>query len=134
MQYSHFTLDKDVAANKMKVLREESLFSDVTLLCDDVSLVAAHKIVLAAHSDTFEQMLTQEMTESPSPSLRSTEPPVAWLTSYTRARPASAGWRCSRCRAEQIGGEGTRARHPHQRGAHRTGGQGRRRSQGIPIK
>ena len=80
----------------MEVFREESLFSDVTLLCDDVSLVAAHKIVLAAHSDTFEQMLTQEMTESPSPSLRSTEPPVAWLTSYTRARPASAGWRCSR--------------------------------------
>ena len=85
----------------MKVLREESLFSDVTLLCDDVSLVAAHKIVLAAHSDRFEQNLTQEMTESPSPSLQSTEPPVAWLTSYTRARPASAGMRCSRCRAEQ---------------------------------
>ena len=56
-------------------------FSDVTLLCEGGggTVVAAHKIVLATHRDRFESGVSGSV--------------VAW-TSYTRARPAWAKWRC----------------------------------------
>ena len=47
----------------MLALLNPGLFSDVTLLVDDVS-IPAHKAILAHHSPVFKAMFSHNMTES----------------------------------------------------------------------
>ena len=48
-----------VVNSNIKLLREQNQFFDVSLLCEDGARLAAHKVILAAHSDKFRQILEQ---------------------------------------------------------------------------
>ena len=48
-----------VVNSNIKLLREQNRFFDVSLVCEDGARLPAHKVILAAHSDRFRQILEQ---------------------------------------------------------------------------
>ena len=53
-----------VVNSNIKLLREQNRFFDVSLVCEDGARLAAHKVILAAHSDKFRQILEQMSSSS----------------------------------------------------------------------
>ena len=47
----------------IRSLRDQSQFLDVSLVCEDGARLAAHKVILAAHSDKFRRILGQMTSE-----------------------------------------------------------------------
>ena len=54
-----------VVNSNIKLLREQNQFFDVSLVCEDGARLPAHKIILAAHSDKFKQILEQMSPVTP---------------------------------------------------------------------
>ena len=52
-----------VVYSNIRSLRDQSQFLDVSLVCEDGARLAAHKIILAAHSDKFRRILGQMTSE-----------------------------------------------------------------------
>ena len=48
-----------VVNSNIKLLRDQNRFFDVSLVCEDGARLPAHKVILAAHSDRFRQILEQ---------------------------------------------------------------------------
>ena len=48
-----------VVNSNIKLLREQNQFFDLSLVCEDGARLPAHKVILAAHSDKFRQILEQ---------------------------------------------------------------------------
>ena len=48
-----------VVNSNIKLLRDQNQFFDVSLVCEDGARLSAHKVILAAHSDRFRQILEQ---------------------------------------------------------------------------
>ena len=53
------------ARNAFRNLREDEDFADVTLVCDDGQQVAAHKVILAASTPFFQEILRQNKHPHP---------------------------------------------------------------------
>ena len=53
------------ARNAFRNLREDKDFADVTLVCDDGQQVAAHKVILAASTPFFQEILRQNKHPHP---------------------------------------------------------------------
>ena len=53
------------ARNAFRNLREDKDFADVTLVCDDGQQVAAHKVILAASTPIFQEILRQNKHPHP---------------------------------------------------------------------
>lgn len=46
------------------LLREENLYTDLEIECDDNKIISVHKIILAASVEYFRQMFNSNMIES----------------------------------------------------------------------
>ena len=53
------------AAQSFAELRKDSEFSDVTLACDDDTMIRAHKVVLASCSPVFRKLFQQYNHSNP---------------------------------------------------------------------
>ena len=57
------------ASSAVRELREQNLFSDVTLVCEDGAALAGHRLILAAHSSRLQRVLAQMAAAAPSPAV-----------------------------------------------------------------
>ena len=57
------------ASSAVRELREQNLFSDVTLVCEDGAALAGHRVILAAHSSRLQRVLAQMAAAAPSPAV-----------------------------------------------------------------
>jgi len=62
LKWDHF---KENACQSYKDLRDESLFFDVTIACDDDFQIEAHKVVLSASSSSFKKILKRNQHSHP---------------------------------------------------------------------
>ena len=46
-----------VVYNNIKSLRDDNQLLDINLICEDGVILSAHKLILAAHSDKFKNIL-----------------------------------------------------------------------------
>ena len=56
---------ENIVYSDIKTLRNENHFFDVTLACDDDTIIQAHKLILSAHSNIFKKILIQTQNTSP---------------------------------------------------------------------
>ena len=52
-----------IVYSNIRSLRDQSQFLDVNIVCEDGARLAAHKIILASHSDKFKRILGHMSSE-----------------------------------------------------------------------
>ena len=66
LKYSFSWSDFPLARNEMyKYLRDYSLFSEVTLVCNDDKHIKAHKVILSSFSSLFKRMFVNNQHPQP---------------------------------------------------------------------